>query len=164
MKIMVSACLLGENVKYSGGNNRNDKLITFLAGHEVISVCPEVLGGLPIPRIPSEIVQGVVTNKEGVCVDQQFHKGANLVLQKAKEEGVELVILQSRSPSCGVKEIYDGTFSGHKIPGQGVCAALLQENGFRLLDVEDLDAYILRENRKKFHSEEDIPDCGCIYG
>lgn len=164
MKIMVSACLLGENVKYSGGNNYNEKLNAFLQGHEVISVCPEVLGGLPTPRIPSEIVQGVVTNKEGRSVDEEFRRGAAIVLQRARMEQVELVILQSRSPSCGVKQVYDGTFSGTKIPGQGICAGLLAENGFQLLDVEDLDAYILQEKRRKYSSEEEIPDCGCIYG
>lgn len=163
MKIMVSACLLGENVKYNGGNNKNEKLLQFLQGHEVISICPEVFGGLPTPRVPSEIVNGIVTNKEGEVVDAQFHKGAEETLRKAFEQKVELIILQSRSPSCGVNEIYDGSFSGKRIKGQGVCAGLLKENGFTLLDIEDLDAYILKQKRK-YSSEEEIPDCGCIYG
>ena len=70
MKIMVSACLLGENCKYNGGNNRNEKVLAFVREHDVISVCPEVMGGLPTPRIPSEICQGIVINKEGVSVDR----------------------------------------------------------------------------------------------
>lgn len=139
MKIMVSACLLGENCKYNGGNNLSEKVMKFIEGHEVIPVCPEVMGGLPTPRVPSEIVNGVVTMADGRDVDKEFRKGAQIGLQLAKENNVDLVILQSRSPSCGVKQIYDGTFSGNKIEGQGVFAKLLTENGFRVVDVEDLD-------------------------
>ena len=76
MKILVSACLLGENCKYSGGNNYNQAVCDFARGHQVVPVCPEVLGGLPTPRCPAEIVQGVVTNKEGINVDQEFRAGA----------------------------------------------------------------------------------------
>ena len=129
MKILVSACLLGENCKYSGGNNYNQAVCDFARGHQVVPVCPEVLGGLPTPRCPAEIVQGVVTNKEGINVDREFRAGAAKALAIAKENGVELAILQSRSPSCGVKEIYDGTFSGTKIPGQGVFAKMLMDEG-----------------------------------
>ena len=135
MKIMVSACLLGENCKYNGGNNLNEKVLNYINGHEVIPVCPEVLGGLPIPRVPAEIVNGVVTTKDGRNVDVEFRKGAEIALEMAKKEQVDLVILQSRSPSCGVKQIYDGTFSGTRIDGQGVFARLLKENGFEIIDV-----------------------------
>ena len=101
MKIMVSACLLGENCKYNGGNNRNEKVLEYIKGHEVIPVCPEVMGGLPTPRVPAEIVNDIVTNKEGIKVDTEFRKGAGMALEIAKENQVDLVILQSRSPSCG---------------------------------------------------------------
>lgn len=138
MKILVSACLLGENCKYSGGNNDSEKVHTFLKGHEIIPVCPEVLGGLSVPRFPAEIVNGVVTNDHGISVDDEFRKGAEIALQIALTQGAELAILQSRSPSCGVKEIYDGTFSRRKIPGMGVFAALLKENGIPLIDLEDI--------------------------
>ena len=138
MKIMVSACLLGENCKYSGGNNRDERVLAFLAGHEVIPVCPEVMGGLPTPRPPAEIVQGEVINQVGVSVDREYRLGAQKTLEIAMREKIDLAILQSRSPSCGVKQIYDGTFTGTKIPGQGVCAALLMENGFAVLDREDV--------------------------
>ena len=138
MKIMVSACLLGENCKYNGGNNLNEKVLNYINGHEVIPVCPEVLGGLPIPRVPAEIVNGVVTTKDGRNVDVEFRKGAEIALEMAKKEQVDLVILQSRSPSCGVKQIYDGTFSGTRIDGQGVFARLLKENGFKMIEFEDL--------------------------
>ena len=138
MKIMVSACLLGENCKYNGGNNYNEKVMEYIKGHEVISVCPEVLGGLPTPRVSSEIVGGVVITKDGRNVDSEFRLGAEIALKKALEEEVDLVILQSRSPSCGVKQIYDGSFSGKKIDGQGIFAKLLKENNIRMVDVEDL--------------------------
>ena len=138
MKIMVSACLLGENCKYNGGNNLSQKVMGFVEGHEVISVCPEVLGGLPIPRLCSEIVNGTVTASDGHSVDSEFRKGAQIGLELAKEKDVELVILQSRSPSCGVKQVYDGTFSGNKVEGKGIFAQLLTENGYKIIDVEDL--------------------------
>lgn len=138
MKILVSACLLGENCKYNGKNNYSERVAKYVEGHEVIPVCPEVLGGLPIPRDPSEIVDGVVTNCKGVNVDRQFRDGAEKALQIAKDHKADLVILQSRSPSCGVKQIYDGTFTGHLIPGQGVFAKLLSENSFRVTDCEDI--------------------------
>ncbi|MCR5287126.1 MAG: DUF523 domain-containing protein [Saccharofermentans sp.] len=138
MKIAVSACLLGENCKYNGGNNYSEKVAEFVKNHEVVAVCPEVMGGLSTPRESSEIVDGVVRHKDGVSVDEEFRKGAESALKKVLDNGVELVILQSRSPSCGVKEIYDGTFSGKLIPGQGVFAKLLSENNIRVLDVSEL--------------------------
>ena len=138
MKIMVSACLMGENCKYNGGNNLSEKVLEFVKGHEVIVVCPEVMGGLPTPRIPAEIVNGTVTAKDGRNVDKEFRKGAGIALEMAKENQVDLVILQSRSPSCGPKQIYDGSFSGKRKEGQGVFAKMLIENGFQIIDVEDL--------------------------
>ena len=138
MKILVSGCLLGKNCKYNGGNNYSEIVAEYIKGHEVISACPECLGGLPTPRVPAEIVNGVVTNREGKNVDAEFRKGAKIALEIAKKEKIDLAILQSRSPSCGVKQIYDGTFSGTRIDGQGVFARLLNENGFKMIDVEDL--------------------------
>lgn len=138
MKIMVSACLLGENCKYSGGNNRSEKVLEYIAGHEVFPVCPEVMGGLSVPRAPAEIVNGRVINREGVSVDAQFRLGAEKALEIAKREGIDLAILQPRSPSCGAREIYDGTFSGKRIPGSGVFAALMKENGFAVMDADEL--------------------------
>lgn len=138
MKILVSACLLGENCKYNGKNNYSERVAAYVVGHEVIPVCPEVLGGLPIPRDPAEIVESVVTNCKGVSVDRQFRKGAEEALRIAGENGIDLAILQSRSPSCGARQIYDGTFTGRLIPGQGVFAGLLRENGFRVMDCEEI--------------------------
>ncbi len=139
MKILVSACLVGENCKYNGKNNYNEKLCEFLKNHQVVTVCPEVLGGLLTPRIPSEIVNGEVINKEGISVDKEFRLGAEKAFQIAMDEKVDLAILQSRSPSCGVKEIYDGTFSKTKIPGSGVFARMLIEAGVKVLDLEEFE-------------------------
>ena len=137
MKIMVSACLLGENCKYNGGNNLNPELLRLLAGHTVIPVCPEVLGGLPVPRIPAEIVDGTVINREGVSVDAAFRRGAGKALEIAAAEQPDLVILQPRSPSCGAGQIYDGTFSGTLVRGKGVFAEMAVNAGFRVMDAED---------------------------
>ena len=139
LKIMVSACLLGENCKYSGGNNRDERVLAFLKGHEVIPVCPEVMGGLPTPRPPAEIVHGEVINREGVSVDDEYRLGAKMALDIAMREKIDLAILQSRSPSCGVKQIYDGTFTGTKIPGQGIFAGQLMAHGFAVLDREEVE-------------------------
>ena len=139
MKIMVSACLLGENCKYSGGNNRNEKVLSFMAGHEVIPVCPEVMGGLPTPRVPAEIVNGTVISREGVNVDREYRLGAQKALEIAGEKQIDLAILQSRSPSCGVKEIYDGTFTDTKIPGQGLAVEMLRDAGFQVFGEEDIE-------------------------
>ena len=138
MKIAVSACLLGENCKYSGGNNYSEKVMEFLKGHEVISICPECLGGLPVPREPAEIVDGIVRTKDGTSVNEEFRRGAEIATKIIEENDIELVILQSRSPSCGVKAIYDGTFSGKLIVGQGIFAQMLAKRNLKLLDVSDL--------------------------
>ena len=138
MKIVVSACLLGENCKYSGGNNRSEALLALLEGHEVIPVCPEVLGGLPVPRVPAEIVDGAVINRNGISVDTEFRRGAAEALEICRREKPDLVILQPRSPSCGVGSVYDGTFAGKRIPGNGIFAALAAENGFRVESAEEI--------------------------
>lgn len=146
-RILVSACLLGEDCKYNGGNNFNQTLAEYIArqkavheGFEVIPVCPEVLGGLSTPRIPAEIVNGIVTNKNGESVDKEFRLGAERALAIAKENQITIAILQSRSPSCGPKEIYDGTFSKKLIAGEGIFAKRLREAGVTVIDVEEFDA------------------------
>ena len=143
MKIMVSACLAGENCKYNGGNNQNEKVLQLMRKNEVIVVCPEQLGGLPTPRVPAEIRDGVVTAKDGRIVDAEFRTGAAKCLEIALRERPDLIILQSRSPSCGVKQRYDGTFTGKTFTGKlvngaGAAAQLLMENGFLVIDVGDL--------------------------
>lgn len=138
MKIMVSACLLGDNVKYNGGNNRHEKVLEYIKGHEVVPVCPEMLGGLPVPRAPGEIQDGIVRNEDGTSVDYEYRKGAAKALEIAESERIDMAILQSRSPSCGVNQIYDGSFTGRKIKGMGVFARLLSEKGYKVVDAEDI--------------------------
>lgn len=137
MKIAVSACLLGINYKYNGGNNYSEKLVKLLEKHEVIPICPEVLGGLPIPRDPSEIVNGEVLTDKGKSVDKEFRNGAKKALEIVKESGAELVVLQSRSPSCGLGKIYDGSFTGRLVDGDGVFVKLLKDEGIKAIDVSN---------------------------
>lgn len=137
MKILVSACLLGRNCKYSGGNNLNQKVVAFCRGHETIEVCPEVAAGMGIPRTPIEIVDGVIMDKNGVNVDGPLRKAVADILSKLPAD-IDCAILQSRSPTCGVNQIYDGTFSGKRIPGSGVFAKALMEAGYKVFDAEDI--------------------------
>ncbi len=149
--IIVSACLLGENCKYSGGNNKSENVIKYLEGKEYILVCPEQLGGLSTPRNPSEIITygnkdgndvlsgctKVLSNK-GIDVTKNFIQGAEETLKIAKEHNAKTAILKAGSPSCGYKKIYDGTFLGNKIQGMGVTAAILNKENIALLDEDDI--------------------------
>ncbi|MBQ3577632.1 MAG: DUF523 domain-containing protein [Firmicutes bacterium] len=139
MKIMISACLTGENCKYNGGNNLDEKVMELLAGNDIIAVCPEQMGGLPTPRVPSEIKDGLVVTRDGRSVDREFRAGAEKCLETALIERPDLIILKSKSPSCGVKRRYDGSFTGRLTEGPGVTAGLLMEHGFRCVEPEDLD-------------------------
>lgn len=133
---IVSCCLLGINCKYSGGNNRCENVIEFLKNHEFIAVCPEKCGGLSTPRDPSERIGNKVISKKGKDVTKEFVLGANISLENALRmsdeigEKIECAILKANSPSCGVGEIYDGTFEGNLIEGNGVFAEKLIEKGF----------------------------------
>lgn len=111
MKILISSCLLGKNVKYSGGNNFSKELTTLLKKYnvDIIEVCPEVLGGLRVPREPAEIVAEKVLTREGISVSSEFIRGAELILEIAVVNNVDFAILKERSPSCGRNFIYDGT-------------------------------------------------------
>ena len=137
MKILVSACLLGQKCKYNGGDNFNPTIAALSERHKVIPACPEVAGGLSVPRLPCEIVNGEVVNTAGESRNREFRDGAEKCLAMAERENIDLAILQSRSPSCGARQIYDGSFSGRLIPGEGIFASLLTENGFRVMDAED---------------------------
>ena len=149
--IIVSACLLGENCKYSGGNNKSENVIKYLEDKEYILVCPEQLGGLSTPRNPSEFITygnkdgndvlsgctKVLSNK-GIDVTKNLIQGAEETLKIAKEHNAKTAILKAGSPSCGYKKIYDGTFLGNKIQGMGVTAAILNKENIALLDEDDI--------------------------
>ena len=141
--IGVSACLLGENCKYSGGNNYSQKVADYVAEMEVIAFCPEVLGGLSVPREACEIVTDAngmrnVMTATGTDVTEEYVLGAQKTLDLLLESGVARVILQPRSPSCGFGTIYDGTFSGKLTDGNGITAELLSEHGIAVLTEEEL--------------------------
>ena len=138
MKIAVSACLLGHNCKYNGGNNRSQAVLDYIKGHEVIPVCPEVTGGLPIPRIPVELRDGKAINANGENVTEFFRKGVEKTMEKLAGETIDLAILQPRSPSCGCKQIYDGTFTKTLIEGKGMFAQALAEAGIPMMDADHL--------------------------
>ena len=138
MTILVSACLLGENCKYNGGNNRNERVLRYVAGHEIIPVCPEMLGGLPCPRKPVEWVGDRVLTRDGDDCTENFRLGVQRAMDVIASKHVDLAILQSRSPTCGVKQIYDGTFSGVRVDGMGALARALKERGIPLMDAEDV--------------------------
>lgn len=138
MTILVSACLLGENCKYNGGNNLNERVLRYLAGHEIIPVCPEMLGGLPSPRKPVEWRDGHAVTRDGDDWTAEFRLGVARAMALIGDRPIDLAILQSRSPTCGVKQVYDGTFTGRKIPGQGALAKALAERGIPLMDAEDV--------------------------
>lgn len=138
MKVLVSACLVGRNCKYNGGNNYSQKVMDFLKDKEVIEVCPEVLAGMPSPRPRVEILNGKLIDEFGNDVDEKYRNGVAEALRQIEGQDIELAILQSRSPTCGVKQIYDGTFSGKLLDGQGALAEALVKAGYKVMDLEDL--------------------------
>ena len=137
-KILVSGCLLGENCKYNGGNNYNPRVVEFLKDKEVISISPEIMAGMGCPRNPIEIVDGVLTDCHGKNVDSLIRKSVMEIMERIRDEEIQCAILQSRSPTCGVNQVYDGTFSGKLIPGSGVFAKSLMDAGYLVIDGEDI--------------------------
>lgn len=137
--VLVSACLVGENCKYSGGNNRSEAVCRYLEGRDWVSFCPEQAGGLPTPRQPSEIRGGRVYARDGKDVTAEFDLGAEKTLALCREREITEAVLKEGSPSCGCHLVYDGTFSGAKIPGQGVAAALLLREGIAVCSEKDVE-------------------------
>ena len=138
MKFVVSACLMGDNCKYNGGNNYSEEVINYLKDKEYVKICPECLGGLSIPRVPSEICGDKVINKDGIDVTNEYNKGALESLKIAKDFKADIAILKSNSPSCGCGMIYDGTFSKKLISGDGVTTKLFKENSIKVISSDDI--------------------------
>ena len=138
-KILISACLVGENCKYNGGNNLNNQIEALLEKYELIPFCPEVEGGLKIPRNPSEIKGGEVYMDNGRNVSEQFYKGAKKALMLCLYLKIDIAILKERSPSCGTHQIHDGSFSNTLIDGMGITARLLKENGIKVYSEDEID-------------------------
>ena len=141
-KLLVSACLLGENCKYSGGNNYTPAVEALREKFDVIPVCPEQLGGLPTPRTPSERAGARVLARGGADVTEAFRRGAEKTLEIARAGGAVRAVFQARSPSCGSERVYDGTFSGTLVPGRGVTVELLEKNGIRVYSVDRIEALL----------------------
>ena len=153
--ILVSACLLGISTRYDGGHNAHKLLLEYAGHQQFIPICPEVLGGLSTPRLPAEIVGGSgedvwtgrakVLDIRGKDVTKEFMKGAQLAAQILKERPIKAAILKERSPSCGVHQIYDVTFTGQKKAGQGVTRALLRQLNLPVYSEEELTAELLQK-------------------
>ena len=142
MNILVSHCLLGEPCRYDGTSRLDRQVIALHStGHNLIPVCPEVLGGLETPRSPAELQpDGRVLTQDGQDVTAAYRAGAERVLEIARESGCTVAVLKARSPSCGCGEIYDGTFTHTVKPGWGIAARLLADAGLEVMDEEHLQA------------------------
>ena len=138
-KILVSACFIHEGYKYSGGANINEKIIKLKEKYDFVLICPEVFGGLPTPRVPSEIVGNKVLNSIGEDVTEAFTNGAYKALDLAKKYNCKIAILKAKSPSCGKGYIYDGTFSHSITVGNGVAAKLLMDNGIVVYTEDEVE-------------------------
>ena len=154
--ILVSACLVGINCKYNGNNNKDLRIIELMAKGKAIPVCPELLGGLPTPRPAAEIQGGegrdilygtaAVQNNKGENVTNRFVKGAKETLKVAELAHVTAAIFKQRSPSCGSGQIYDGTFSGKVVAGDGIASAVLKEKGIKVFSEENAEELLKNIN------------------
>lgn len=137
-KILVSACLFGNNCRYKGDNCLSEKLLDLGKDNVLIPVCPEQLGGLPTPRHPAERVGEKIISDIGVDVTEEYNRGANLAVEIAKANAVDYCVLKANSPSCGKGVIYDGTFTGGKREGNGVTVDKLLAEGFTVVTENEL--------------------------
>lgn len=137
--LLISGCLIGNNTKYNGLNNYTPLVEKLKDKYELIVICPEVDGGLSIPRNPSEIKGNKVISSMGVDVTKEFNIGAKKALELVKKYNIKKALLKEGSPSCGTNYIYDGTFTGTKINGLGVTAKLLKENGVLLFNEKEIE-------------------------
>ncbi|MGE5597962.1 MAG: DUF523 domain-containing protein [Bacteroidota bacterium] len=145
--ILASACLLGRRCRYDGGHCAHPAVLRLARHRQIVPICPEIAGGLRTPRAPAEILGGdgrdvlagraLVLDREGRDLTGAFLAGARAAAALAREHGARAAILKEHSPSCGVRWIYDGSFSGRRVPGQGVATARLAEEGVRVLSEEE---------------------------
>lgn len=142
MKILVSACLLGACCRYDGQSRQNEDIIALGKKHTLIPVCPEQLGGLPTPREPAEIRDGRVITRDGRDVTEQYERGADETARLATLLECDLAVLKERSPSCGCKKVYDGSFSGKLVIGNGFTTRKLIQNGICVFGETDAKQYL----------------------
>ena len=146
--IFVSPCLLGEKCRYDGCSKPNKGVQKALCGKEYVCACPEVLGGLPTPRKPSEICGDRVLMVDGTDVTANYKSGAEKALEIALARGCKIAILKARSPSCGKGYVYDGTYTGTLRRGNGITAQLFIDNGITVLDETEIDKLIYEDYSK----------------
>jgi uncharacterized protein YbbK (DUF523 family) len=142
MKILISACLLGVRCRYDGASKPHQLMEELAGKHTLIPVCPEQLGGLPTPRPPAERQGDRVTAVTGMDVTEQYRRGAEETLRLCRFFGCEAAVLKEKSPSCGCRSVYDGTFTGALREGKGVTAELLEVNGIPVYGESDLEALL----------------------
>ncbi len=153
-KILISACLLGEHCRYDGKDCKNPLVEELNRYFDLVPFCPEVEGGLPTPRLPSEIKAGRVYSKDGTNVTKQYNLGAEKALRLCKLLNIHIAILKDKSPACGVYQIHDGSFSGKLKKGMGVTAALLSSIDYWVMSEDDLPEFIEMQKRKRAIVEE----------
>lgn len=141
-KILISACLVGDNVKYDGTNNKSPLIDELLKYFELIPFCPEVEGGLSVPRDPSERLNGKVVSSKGRDVTRQFSFGAEMAYNICLYLGIKVAILKETSPSCGVHEIYDGRFTHKKIMGKGYTTEYLTNKGIKVISENEIEEFL----------------------
>ena len=137
MKIGISSCLLGNKVRYDGKDKKNKELMKFLEGQDLIPICPETEAGFPVPRDPIEMKDGHIIKEDLTDLTDELKKGCLHCLKQV--EGCDFLILKSKSPSCGNGEIYDGTFSGRLIDGDGLFTLMAKEKGYRIYTEDQLE-------------------------
>ncbi len=147
--VLISACLMGVSCRYDGKNTQYDGIDELMARVHLVPVCAETLGGLPTPRIPAERVGDRVLTQDGRDVTEAYQKGAEEALRIARRFGCAYAILKERSPSCGNGTIYDGTFTKTLVPGDGVTAALLRQNGIRVFGESQIPAFLAMLDAKE---------------
>ena len=138
-KMLVSACLLGVSCRYDGKSKGDDRVKALMDKYDLIPICPEIMGGMPTPRVPSEIKNGRVYGEDGNDVTEYFKKGAEEVLSLAKLYGCKRALLKENSPSCGFGKVYDGSFSKKLVEGNGIASDLLYENSIEIFGEESID-------------------------
>lgn len=157
MKVLVSACLLGRCCKYNGGHNYDPNVAEYLKDKEPVEICPEVMAGLGVPRTPIEIVSGVLLDREGNSADEALRNAVAQVLELVRRENITCAVLKSRSPTCGVRQVYDGTFSGKLVDGSGVLAQALKDAGVQVIDAEELPECSLLAYLESMAREDTCP-------
>lgn len=146
VKVAVSSCLLGTNCRYDGKNSYNELVLSLKDNFELIPICPEILGDLKTPRVPSEIKGNRVINKEGIDVTSNYLNGAKKTLKIAKDNDCKVAILKSKSPACGKGLIYDGSFSNKLVKNDGICAKLFKDNGIEVYSEKEIQTFLKRYN------------------